>query len=38
MVKETIEEIVDRTLNSWVENEANQLPCDIEEATCPGSA
>ncbi|WP_153396476.1 SMI1/KNR4 family protein [Chryseobacterium vaccae] len=32
MIKETIEEIVDRTLNSWVENEANQLPCDIEEA------
>ncbi|MGL6127009.1 SMI1/KNR4 family protein [Chryseobacterium artocarpi] len=26
-----IEEIIDRTLNFWVENELNKLPCDIEE-------
>ncbi|MGE8556225.1 MAG: SMI1/KNR4 family protein [Chryseobacterium jejuense] len=25
-----IKEIVDRTLNFWIENELNQLPCDIE--------
>ena len=31
MMKETIEEIVDRTLSFWIENEINQLPCDIEE-------
>ncbi|MBP2618333.1 SMI1/KNR4 family protein [Chryseobacterium jejuense] len=26
-----IKEIVDRTLDFWVENELNQLPCDIEK-------
>lgn len=26
-----IKEIVDKTLHFWVENELNQLPCDIEE-------
>ncbi|MDR2237518.1 MAG: SMI1/KNR4 family protein [Chryseobacterium sp.] len=31
MRKETIEEIVDRTLRFWIENAANQLPCDIEK-------
>ncbi|WP_106918057.1 hypothetical protein [Chryseobacterium aurantiacum] len=25
-----IEEIIDRTLNFWIENDLNKLPCDIE--------
>ncbi|MGG5209526.1 SMI1/KNR4 family protein [Chryseobacterium sp. MIQD13] len=31
MVGESIEEIVDKVLKSWVENEVNQLPCEIEK-------
>ncbi|WP_347217920.1 SMI1/KNR4 family protein [Chryseobacterium sp.] len=34
-----IEEIVDRTLNFWIDHELNQLPCDIEaEMLAPDQA